>query len=795
MKITIPQVQYSNISKKLPERTRQDSQTITQPVNSEYASLSGYEIPFGSIKGIKKSKIDFLAEKFKLAGIIQSKIDEVKNYSMRKIIEEELAKFRKQLQNDIKKYVINNYTKNEILYEPERLQREILERELLVWKSALQKANDNAMLLYEKRAAADKNDYELLHKLHTALMNDNTDLYKVYKDYYSDLNNIGSIEKAKERYPKLEFPQSPQERLAKMMANGIDRGTANELLDIFDTEGMDKYTEKLYVVTRDTYKEVAKKNNTDVVEFANQKLFDNLLVEINNRVANAYATDDVSTFSTNPQIPKITNEDLQLLNIDYDKYVLHVLKEMYINGKKLSEIEYNEGRKSIKPKAFSNSPYKFEKPDEIIKNYLKKALKIRESERNYETFNTEMLQARLKHFGNSEIAHDEKILDKLIEFDSSQFTKEDRPHLIRFLRILDDINDKNITIEEGNKLIKSENLSPHGTKQLNKAEKEQKLNELKLAQQKNQEFRTYCSKYDAIVDELYHLKMPEAGSICSTYRPKDIDETREISDKLLKIIEKYQKNGKLESSESLEKEIKYYNEYLDKNLYDGTNPILKDAVKFAKNADGSIDEVKAGHYIACEKITGENYRELYSNYDTKYAEILDTIHSRLKGDNAVKTLIQFDNYLTLPQKEQLKITNILKYFDFCTDTAQKPIVESIVNKIYIPNSTIIQTSLNKEKTIMKDAEMLPSAKMEIIKDKKFPLCLDYFELFERAMTRVAQSKEEDGIQTISSNNKTLRKTIKQEVKISKDERLYSSTGDYKFDMYKPGLHKNKTTKA
>ena len=91
--------------------------------------------------------------------------------------------------------------------------------------------------------------------------------------------------------------------------------------------------------------------------------------------------------------------------------------------------------------------------------------------------------------------------------------------------------------------------------------------------------------------------------------------------------------------------------------------------------------------------------------------------------------------------------------------------------------------------------MTPSAKASIVKDKKFPLYLEYFELFERAMHKVAQTKEEDGIQVIGANNKTLQKMYKQEVKISKNERLYSSDGNYKFDVYKPGLHKNKNSKA
>lgn len=143
----------------------------------------------------------------------------------------------------------------------------------------------------------------------------------------------------------------------------------------------------------------------------------------------------------------------------------------------------------------------------------------------------------------------------------------------------------------------------------------------------------------------------------------------------------------------------------------------------------------------------------------------------------------------------MKISTILGHFNLDNDATQKPLVEAIVNNFYLKNSTFIDAALNKDQTKFIEAEMTPSAKAAIIKDKKFPLCLEYFELFERAMGKVAQSKEEDGIQAIGANNKSLQKMYKQEVKISKDERLYSSEGNYKFDIYKPGLHKNKNIKA
>ncbi len=796
MKITLPQIQYATSIKDLQIKKQQQPQQTTNIEPNSYGNLSGHEIPFGAMHGVKAPKVDFLAEKFRLAGIIQSKIDEVKNYSTTKIVNDELNKVRKQMKADMKKYILENYSKNEMLNDVERIQEEVVERQILAWKDTLIDINDRVVDIRAYKMANDKNDYPLLRKLHTAIMNDNTDLFSVYNEYYSHLGVANKLSQVKRLYPKMKLPPTPHEVLAKKIASTLDRETAENLLEYYETKGAESYVDKLTETSVSMYKKVVNKSGIKDPKIVNEKILENITSNINAKILDAYSIDSLSKIPTIPLPAKITPDDLQMMQIDYDKYVISVLRQMYIEGKKLAEITYQEGDKIIRPKDFRDTPYKFEKPDENIKGYLKKAQKIRESERNYERFNTEQLQARLKHYGNSEIAQNEEILDRLIEFDSSQFTKEDRAPIIKFLRILDDINDKKITTEDGAKQIKAENLSPHGTIKLDKAEKEHLLNELKLEQKRTAEYKKYCQNYDNVVEELYHLNLPDAGSICSTYRPKNIDETREISDKLLKIVENYRnKDGKLENTQNFEKDLKYFNDYLDKKLYDTKNPILAKAIEFAKRADGSVDEIRAGHYIDSEKITTENYQELYGNYETKHSDIIATIHNRFNGEKAIEALIKFDEFLALPVKEQMKISTIMEHFDLDNNATQKPLVEAIVNNIYLKASTVIDAALNKEQSKFVEAEMLPSAKAAIIKDKKFPLCLEYFELFERAMGKVAQAKEEDGIQAIGANNKTLQKLYKQEVKISKDERLYSSEGNYKFDIYKPGLHKNKNIKA
>ena len=66
--------------KDLQIKKQQQPQQTTNIEPNSYGNLSGHEIPFGAMHGVKAPKVDFLAEKFRLAGIIQRKIDEVKNY-------------------------------------------------------------------------------------------------------------------------------------------------------------------------------------------------------------------------------------------------------------------------------------------------------------------------------------------------------------------------------------------------------------------------------------------------------------------------------------------------------------------------------------------------------------------------------------------------------------------------------------------------------------------------------------------------------------------------------------------
>ena len=155
MKITLPQIQYAQGIRK--SASLKDRQTITSPfetqTQTQYSKLSGYEVPFGAIKGIKPPKADFLAEKFKLAGVIQAKIDEAQSYSKDNIIHEELNKISSRLKKDIKKYMQSNFTFSKLENNWDEIREEVVTREMEKWEDELQHILDKVEDIIAERKA------------------------------------------------------------------------------------------------------------------------------------------------------------------------------------------------------------------------------------------------------------------------------------------------------------------------------------------------------------------------------------------------------------------------------------------------------------------------------------------------------------------------------------------------------------------------------------------------------------------------------------------------------------------
>jgi len=769
---------------------------LTTESDNGYFALSGTEIPFGAIHGIKPKKADILGDKLKLEQTIANILNNLTKNSIDNIKAEVLKSYEGKLVGVFKRLLHENkYMLANGLKTKDEFIDDVCEKTKIAWKPLVAKIGKDVENLYKKRTSADKTDYELVNRLHRAVLSDDMNFDKIYREYYRLLSVITRVSDVHRVFPKLPLPPSAKDNIGKKIAGILDKNFYTEFGMRCSGEekgGARKYFDAVFDGIIQT---IAGKTKTDA-GFLKEKLSKSTYDAVLERFRSINDTIGFASYPEKVNIPKnfISKEETSLLSVDYDRFVSDVLKQLYIDGKKLSEIVYREGNIVISPKALGNTDYKFEKPDEKIRALVKQAEQIKKNERNYGVFTSDELKNRLKLYGNSGFANDEELLNRLIEFDSSQFVQGDRAPLIRFLEILDSISDGEFDIKEGVNIIKKENLHPHGTNKLNLAEKEQKIKELKLEQKKNAEFRAYCDKFDRATDLLYSSGLEEPGALISVYRPKSAADSRVVSDKIMQVIARDIQDGKPANNRKLALELKYLNKYYSTELYDSANPFLAAARKYAVLPDGTIDEVKAGHYIAKSEVFAQ-YPASLSLYEENIRDIISVICTRFQDEDAVKALIHFDDYRLLPENESLKISNILKYFDIAQNAEMKPVVYEILKNIYLPNTTVIETAITKDKTLVKNSELLPSAKSAIFKDKMYPLCLEYFELFEKALSRAGQSKEDDGIQVIGSNNKALRKLYKQEVKIAKEERLYSTEGDFRFDVYKPGLHRSKVTKA
>ena len=634
MKITFTPLKFNRIENNQYNLTNQTSTKNSETHNYKLQKLSGTEVPFGAIHGIKPNKIDnIIDEKIKLSRIIRVLQDEIKKLNLEEIAYELYRSKIQEAKSKGANLLMEWFEKNPLGRKEDAIDTVMYKLQDYFVSIALW-IQKEAPKIQEKRMAQDKNDYNLLNKLYTAVANDDMNLDNVYKKYYSDLNNLSTLTEVKLSYPKLELPSSPEEEIAKKIVDTFDKNFVEDLFKKLDENSNMEAFDILMKAIKEKIGQLSKDSNIDK-DFLTEKLLTKTYLQFLEKSNGLGDAMDLSTFPTQAKPIKniISQDEKQLLQINYDAYVIDVLKQLYVDGKKLPEISYQEGDTVLKPKTFSNSKYKFEKPNEKIKDIIRKALKIKQSERNYEKFNTEQFQNRLKYYGNSDIAENEEILERLIDFDSSQFTSEDKEALIPFLRILDDISDGKISKSEGIKLINEQNLKAHGTNKLNQVEKEKFAKELILERKQKNEFKNYCKQFDNAIDLLYKNKLEEAGTICSAFRPQNNNESKEISNKILQTIQKYTVNGEITQLKKLDTELKALSKYFELKLYDKKNPKLIEAENFTKNSDGLIDEVKAGQYIINKDIV-DNFPTSLGTFTPEYQGIVSTICQKYSKEEA-----------------------------------------------------------------------------------------------------------------------------------------------------------------
>ena len=618
-------------------------------------------------------------------------------------------------------------------------------------------------------------DTALINKFKTAIIEDNFNLDKVYLDYYSGLNNIQTLEELNKTYPQIKFPDRPEYVIA-------DRIVANLTRDFF--EKLDrlihkKDEQKVYDFLTQNVQEILQQStkNSDDVFF---KVFESTVMNILMKYDKLRTT---NTFSSVPQFRKnssiqITDNDLKLLSVDFDDFVLTVLRKQYLENQKPNTIKYTDGEITIPVSSLKENFYKFEKSSEKIKQMINDAKKIQAAKRDYEHFDDKKLRDRLALFAGHALGNNEKIFDTIVAFDACNFGDKDKAALIKFLRVLDSAKDGEKSIDEVLKTIKDEDLRPIETEKLNELEKQKVIESLKYQQQLAFSLNSLKSRFDDAMNSLYMNDLSGTAALCSKYRPENLEaKTVENAEFIIDIIEKNIQNNRNDVKNRL-KNWDTYNYYTENGAQ---SDIYQQAQKYAQKPDGSIDVNRAGIYLKNAETVMNLPKSL--EYLVERDFVAAIIKRSSSDETAIENLCKYDEYNELYDK-----THILKYahnFNL-KDNVEKFILKYIVENDYVNTDTISPVKLNENDTV--DATITANAKKQILEKYKFPGCIEFMEGFEDALSSLAAEYGASGIKKTGSNNKSLEYKLELKLK-GHDDRLFSTDNNYYFDIFSDrGLH-------
>ena len=171
-------------------------------------------------------------------------------------------------------------------------------------------------------------------------MEDNFNLRKVFKDYYSGLNEVSTIEELNLKYPKIKTPPDPENVFSKKVENTLTRDFYEELDELM-TEGNEN---KIFNFMNNKLKEytnaVAAKFKAPADDL-HARIYDTTLKNMLDKFMKVRTQDG---FSSVPEIrknkiPQITETDIKMLCVDYDDFVLSVIKKLYLEGQ--NRMKYN----------------------------------------------------------------------------------------------------------------------------------------------------------------------------------------------------------------------------------------------------------------------------------------------------------------------------------------------------------------------------------------------------------------------------------------------------------------------
>ena len=625
-------------------------------------------------------------------------------------------------------------------------------------------------------------DYKLIEKFKLALNDNNFDLCSIYQEHYSGLNDIETVKEVREKYPSLKNIPTFDEVIANKIIHTLTRDTYIELNDAVLSDNEDRITQFVYNhLLEKTVTALEELGIDDTVYIS--KFLEVLSEEFAKTCAKTVRENRLSGIPTISKlyIPEFTDLDKLMSQINYDSFALFVLKEHYLNGKKLNEIVYTENDKVVKVSDLKGSEYKFEKFSENIKRFITDSEKVKQYQREYLKFTKEELKERLLHYEKTELGFDDELFNLFVEFESCKFTEEDKNNLIVLLNELDKISDGKKTLEEGKQFLKDSNIHPHGTNTINEAAREAAKLQITAEQQKNEKLVNIRKDFDININKLYELGLIAEADMFFKYYPltSEVAEV-EKAEKIVKLIENTINNNDKKTAQIKFARWEAYNEYLTN---DANAKELKDAKIFAKDLTGEEKADAIGQYLVNRNIVNGYPESTKLFSEPEFLTYIITQTGKNK-DLATKLLCKYENYNLLKQSEKNSILNILKIFNFDNDE-DRIAVKFIIENDYINNDTSIfveRGNVPQERTICN------TAKQQLFDKYKFPNSVPFFEKFEQALPLDATFQGSAGVKKLTRNYKNKRE--KAEIKImSHDDRLVADSNDYRFNRYDPiGIH-------
>lgn len=628
-------------------------------------------------------------------------------------------------------------------------------------------------------------DYSLVSKFKSAILEDNFNLAEIFKEHYSELNEIQNLEELSEKFPAIKAPQDIKVIMAKKFLDNMPRIFYEEMDKLMRAQNRDEIMSFYKECVTPLFRILSDRCGISVKDLY-EKFGQNIVIEMYRSMINMQ--DKYGNFNSIPEIKRnplanVNNDDIALLPIDYNKFILYVLKEMYLENKKPNEIVYNDGEHKIKVSSLKAPNYKFEKVSEKIKSLIAIAEKIKVLQKKYQDYTPDELLNKLNFYAYEEIGNNEKIFNLIVAFSSCKFTEEDKQYLIKFLQILDKIQEKEITLQEGLEEIENYHIKPHGTNKLNEIERKQLEEKLKEEQHRNLELLDIRHEFDNALNSLYTKKLVSVAETCSKYYPEEYNEENVKNAKfIINLIKESLKENNPVLIQNKIMRFEIYNKYTKNNP---NSTVFENSLKYAKDFPDSEKIDRSGQYLLKYQII-KNYPE--SRDMALNSEILDKIIELCEEDKELATtyLCKYEDYYLLEKTSKGSIYNILNIFDEKNNN-DRILIKNIIENDYINLETVAYNNLHRENEDIQ-IKIMPSAKKAIMEKYKFPKCIDLFCAFEDAIKTTARSKGSSGIKQTGTNNETL--AYKMEVKINGyPDRLFSSGNNFIFDIYsEEGLH-------